>query len=94
MPKSEAPIEVNGFAYREIRERSGLAIADAATQVGISRPYLARIENGGRVRVSPPVLAAMLATLQIRDRRAILANPHEPASDLTELDDLTPARSA
>lgn len=68
-------IEVNGFAFREIRVRSGMDIAPCAAEIGISRPYLARIEYGERVRVRPSVFVAMLRVLQISDRRAILSNP-------------------
>ena len=79
-PRPGDTIEVNGFAFREIRVRSGLAIGAVAVEIGISRPYLARIEMGARIRVSPPVFAGMLRALQITDRRAILADPKtEPA---------------
>lgn len=87
-------IEVNGFAYREIRMRSGVDIAPCADDIGISRPYLARIELGDRVRVSPPVFAGMIRALQIGDRRAILANPHTAPTDLDEPLHLTESRSA
>jgi transcriptional regulator with XRE-family HTH domain len=80
-------IEVNGFAYREIRIRSGIDIAPCAESAGISRPYLARLELGARVRVSPPVFQNLLRALQITDRRAILANPHGEAIDLDEQDE-------
>lgn len=76
MPITPPNIEINGFAFRELRIRSGMDIAPCAEQIGISRPYLARIEYGERVRVSPPVFTAMLRVLQITDRRALLADPH------------------
>jgi transcriptional regulator with XRE-family HTH domain len=69
-------IEVNGFAYREIRIRSGIDTEPCAQAIGISRAYLANIELGQRVRVKPSVFAGMLNALQIADRRAILADPH------------------
>lgn len=97
MTATPTTVEVNGFALREIRVRSGIDTAPCAATIGISRPYLAKIETGARVQVSPSVFHAMLAALQIRDRRAILANPHGPAIalDLAEtVADLTPARSA
>lgn len=79
MPNSDrTSIEVNGFAFREIRIRSGVEIAECAEQIGISRPYLAHIELGSRVRVRPKVFAGMLGALQITDRRAIIADPHGP----------------
>ena len=84
MSSTPTTIEVNGFAFREIRIRSGVDIGPCADQVGISRPYLSRLELGDRVRVSPRVFSALLQTLQINDRRAILADPHGPGIDLDE----------
>lgn len=85
MPNSDrTSIEVNGFALREIRMRSGIEIAPCAEQIGISRPYLAHIELGSRVRVRPTVFAGMLRALQITDRRALLADPHGPAIEIDE----------
>ncbi|GAA3214688.1 helix-turn-helix transcriptional regulator [Actinocorallia longicatena] len=69
-------VEVNGFAYREIRIRSGISVGDCAGRAGISRTYLTRLELGDRVRVSPQVLKGPLDALQLADRRTILANPH------------------
>lgn len=73
-------IEVNGFALREIRVRSGLGVAELARAVDVQRPYIAKIELGHSVRVSPKVFAALLTVLTIKDRRALMANPH--AADL------------
>ena len=69
-------IEVNGFALREIRVRSGLGVAELARAVDVQRPYIAKIELGHSVRVSPKVFAALLTVLTIKDRRALMANPH------------------
>lgn len=69
-------VEINGFAYREIRIRSGMDAGPCADEAEIDRSYLNRLETGARVRVSPSTLARLLAVLQISDRRAILANPH------------------
>lgn len=85
MPNSDrTSIEVNGFAFREIRMRSGIEIAPCAEQIGISRPYLAHIELGSRVRVRPAVFAGMLRVLQITDRRALLTDPHGVVSEIDE----------
>lgn len=73
-------VEVNGFALREIRVRSGIGVLDLAKQVGVQRPYVAKIELGHSQRVSPKVFNALLQALSIQDRRVLLANPH--ASDL------------
>jgi transcriptional regulator with XRE-family HTH domain len=80
-------VEINGFALREIRVRSGLAVAELAAQVdalvrndgsqkGMTRSYFAKIELGHSERVSPKVFAAILKALSITDRRTLLANPH------------------
>lgn len=73
-------IEVNGYALREIRVRSGLEIAPLAEQVDVTRSYLAKIELGHSVRVSPKVYAALLSALGIQDRRVLLADPHRSAA--------------
>lgn len=77
----QTSVEVNGFAAREIRVRSGIEIAAMAEQIGIQRSSLANIELGHRPRVSPKVFNALLAALSITDRRVLLANPHG-ATDL------------
>jgi transcriptional regulator with XRE-family HTH domain len=69
-------IDINGFAVREIRIRSGLELAPCAAHVGISRPYLSRIELGQRQTVRPRVYSGLLEALQISDRRTLLALPH------------------
>lgn len=69
-------VEVNGFALRELRVRSGLGVQELAAQVGVQRPYIAKIELGHSRRVSPKVYNALLSALSITDRRVLLANPH------------------
>lgn len=76
MPSTSTTIEVNGFALREMRVRSGLGVSDLAKQVGVQCPYIAKIELGHSKRVSPKVFNALLAVLTISDRRALMANPH------------------
>lgn len=76
MPPTTTTIEVNGYALRELRMRSGLGVSDLAKQVGVQRPYVAKIELGHSRRVSPKVFNALLAALTISDRRALMANPH------------------
>lgn len=77
-------IEVNGFALREIRMRSGIDTAPCAQEAGISRSYLTQIELATRVRVSPATFAAIIRVLAITDRRALLADPHGEAIDIDE----------
>lgn len=69
-------VEINGYACRELRIRSGLDIAPFAAQVGIQRASMANIELGYRQRVSAKTFAKILAALAITDRRVLLANPH------------------
>lgn len=76
MPSTNTTYEVNGYAIRELRMRSGLGVAELAAQIGVQRPYVAKIELGHSRRVSPKVFNALLAALTIQDRRALLANPH------------------
>jgi transcriptional regulator with XRE-family HTH domain len=66
---------INGAALREIRIRTGLSVAALAVDVGVSRPYIARLELGHSLRVSPQVYDAILRALMIIDRRALLAAP-------------------
>lgn len=69
-------VEINGFALRAIRVRSGIDAGPFAEQVGIDRSYLNRIENGRRRRIQPSTLAALLDALALTDQRALLASPH------------------
>jgi transcriptional regulator with XRE-family HTH domain len=84
MPATKTTVEINGFAVRELRIRSGLGVQDLAERVGVKRPYIAKIELGHSQRVSPKVFAAILSTLSINDRRALLANPHGLAVELED----------
>lgn len=76
MPTTKTTVEVNGFAIRELRIRSGLSVVDLAERVGVKRPYIAKIELGHSQRVSPKVFTTLLSALSIEDRRVLLANPH------------------
>lgn len=72
-------VEINGFALREIRVRTGVSVMDLAKQVDVQRPYIAKIELGHSRRVSPKVFNALVSALAITDRRVLMANPHGPA---------------
>ena len=82
MSTTATTVEVNGFALREIRMRSGIAVLELAEQIGVKRPYIAKIELGHSQRVSPRVFNALLQALAITDRRVLMANPH--GADLVE----------
>lgn len=73
-------VEVNGYALREVRVRSGVSVQGLADQVGVQRPYIAKIELGHSRRVSPEVFNKLLSALSIVDRRTLLANPHGVAA--------------
>lgn len=72
-------IEINGYAVREIRKRTGLGVAELAEQIKVTRPYIAKIELGHSRRVSPKTFTALMSALSIEDRRSLLANPHGAA---------------
>lgn len=76
MTTTPTTIEVNGYALRELRVRSGIGVAELAEQVGVKRPYIAKIELGHSRRVSPKVYNALLNALAITDRRVLMTNPH------------------
>jgi transcriptional regulator with XRE-family HTH domain len=88
MAGTRTTIEINGYALRELRVRSGLGVAELAAEVEVQRPYIAKIELGHSRRVSPRVFARLVLALAIQDRRALLANPY--AADVTT-EDLVPA---
>jgi predicted transcriptional regulator len=69
-------VEINGFALRDIRVRTGVGVAELAERVGVKRPYIAKIELGHSQRVSPKVYNALLSALAINDRRVLMSNPH------------------
>lgn len=81
MAGTTTTVEVNGFALRELRIRTGISVADLAKQVEVQRPYIAKIELGHSQRVSPRVFTALLSALSISDRRVLLANPHGTSID-------------
>jgi transcriptional regulator with XRE-family HTH domain len=66
-------VAINGAALRELRKRTGISVADLAGEVGVTRPYLAKIELGHSKRVSPAVYTALLRALNINDYRTLLA---------------------
>jgi transcriptional regulator with XRE-family HTH domain len=71
-PPNQA-IEVHGYALRVIRQARGRSVANLATALQVDRSYIAHLENGSKLRVSPELYAALLRELQIEDYRALLA---------------------
>lgn len=78
-------IEINGYAVRELRIRSGLGVQELAAQIGVTRAYVAKIELGHSRRVSPKTYNALLSALSIHDRRSLLCNPHGEAADVEDV---------
>ena len=75
MPKkSRSVIEVHGYALRVIREARGRKVAELADSLGVSRSYLAHLENGTKRGVSPELYASLCTELLVEDHRALLAN--------------------
>lgn len=85
MSSTPTTVEVNGYALRELRIRSGIEVLDLAGRVGVQRAYIAKIELGHSRRVSPKVYNALLAALTIQDRRVLLANPHGVADEAEDV---------
>lgn len=69
-------VEINGYALRELRVRSNIGVQELADQIDRDRSYVAKIELGHNERVSPETFGAILKTLGVKDRRALLADPH------------------
>ena len=65
-------VPINGHALRELRIRTGVAVATLATDVGIHRSYLTKIETGNKTQVSPELYERLVRALGLRDRRALL----------------------
>lgn len=64
-------VPINGAALREIRIRTGIAVADLAKEIGVGRSYVTKIELGHSKRVSPEVFRALMTALDIRDQRVL-----------------------
>lgn len=90
-------VEIQGFALRVIRKRSGLEMEELASLVKCDRSYINRIELGQRQQVSETVYARILKALQIADWRVLMANPHavrepvRPESEPAEVATVEPA---
>lgn len=79
MATNPTAIDINGYALRMIRVRSGVGVAELAEQIGKTRSYVAKIELGHNKRVSPETYKALLDALQIEDHRTLLVSPHAEA---------------
>lgn len=57
-------MQVNPYALRVIRERSGLSVTELARIAGLSQPHLSNIETGKR-QASPAVLRHLADALRV-----------------------------
>jgi transcriptional regulator with XRE-family HTH domain len=78
---------IQGYALREIRRRSRISPQALASQLGVNRSYITKIELGHSKRVSVAFYDALLAALEIEDRRALLGR-------VLEADELSPGEVA
>ena len=79
---AKTTVAINGFVVRELRKARGMSVVELAKEVGVLRPYIAKIELGHSRQVSPKVFNSLLSALSIEDRRVLLANPHGAADEL------------
>lgn len=63
MSKFDAP--TFGDYLRSVRERAGLSLRELAAAVGVSAPYLMRLETGARSKPSPDVLQRLADALGV-----------------------------
>lgn len=73
----DVAMEINRFALREIRERSGVSVTRLAEQAGVKQAHLSNIEAGRR-KASPELAVALAKALKC-ELPAILADPSKAA---------------
>lgn len=73
-------MRVNGRALRAIRNDQNVSLRAVAAQVGVSAPYLSRIERDlrGTAYVSEETVAALAAALSMPIEAIISANRSTP----------------
>lgn len=79
MPPRTSTYVVNGFTVAELRKRDPEQFptqGDLADAIGVTRSYVTNIENGRAVRIGPKVFVALVKALDVKDKRALLADPH------------------
>ena len=67
MHRPHPTFQVNGSAIRKSRMQAGLETSELADRAGISRRYLAHLENGTRTRMRPARYAALRTALNATD---------------------------
>ena len=63
----DANPEINGAEVRRLRQNMGLSVTELARRVGISQPYMSRIERADRTRVSSAVWVAIVTAVGVAD---------------------------
>ncbi|MER5892357.1 helix-turn-helix transcriptional regulator [Streptomyces sp. NPDC001876] len=78
MKAAPATYEVDGAAIRKLRMSRGTQIADLASNAGITRSYLQRLETGVRRHMRPPAYVALRSALGLQpDDDKLLATTGE-----------------
>jgi transcriptional regulator with XRE-family HTH domain len=67
-------IRIDRRKLRVLRQLSGMNQLQLAQRAGLSFGYVGHLERGTRLRVSPPVLAALCEALGVQNRTELLAD--------------------
>lgn len=76
-PTSSADVAIDGAKLRELRQEQGYTQRALADKCGMNNAYLSQLENGHRLRVSPPLFVRLCNALKIEpeDRRILRKRP-------------------
>lgn len=74
-----------GDLLKSRREAAGLNLTRMAARLGISRPYLARLESGEHKRPSPRLLASVIKNLDVRPEDLYAITGYIPSTELPGL---------
>jgi transcriptional regulator with XRE-family HTH domain len=64
-PTSSADVAIDGAKLRELRQDLGYTQRQLAQKCNLNNAYLSQLENGRRLRVSPPLFVRLCDALQI-----------------------------
>lgn len=68
-PASSADVAIDGAKIRELRQELGYTQAALAEKCAMHNAYLSQLENGRRLRVSPPLFVRLCDALRIDPER-------------------------
>jgi transcriptional regulator with XRE-family HTH domain len=74
-----------GDLLKSRREAAGLNLTEMAAKLGISRPYLTRLEGGEHKRPSPTLLASVIKNLDVRPEDLYAITGYIPSTELPSL---------